>query len=532
MPLFDDAKMFWRFASGLRAFLRSPLSPGQCRSLVEDSLRNRERNFLRLVERAVYGWPRSPYLPLLRWAGVEFGDLAILTEQDGVEGALEKLYEAGVHISLEQFKGRQPIGRNGLHVAVSSEDFDNPLLARDFEVASGGSTGVRRRSAIDFDLLVYDAACKFLFHQAHGMETWPSALWRALPPGSSGLKNALVFAKFGHPLERWFTPTRNSWTPSMSKSAVFTHTAVWGGRLAGGHIPRPEYVPLENPLPVAAWLAEKSARGTPALLSVPGNSAVRVAAAARDAGLDIAGTVFRLGGEPFTGAKAKIVYGTGARTVSGWAMSESGPLGGGCANREAIDEVHLFRGKMAVLQRPRSLYGGEMSVDALFLSTLLTTTPKVMLNVDTGDYGVLSKRRCGCPLESLGLDLHLHTIRNYEKLTTGGMHFMGSEILRLVEEVLPAEIGGGPTDFQFVEEQGDALNRVNILVSPRVGPVDEQAVIRVILRFLGSHSRGDRAMAEQWERGGVLRVVRAEPVATAVAKIPPLRVVQKLEDRP
>ena len=33
------------------------------------------------------------------------------------------------------------------------------------------------------------------------------------------------------------------------------------------------------------------------------------------------------------------------------------------------------------------------------LTTLLLSTPKIMLNVDSGDYGEICRRDCGCPMD-------------------------------------------------------------------------------------------------------------------------------------
>ncbi len=73
--MLGDAKKFWRFATGLRRFLRTPLTPEDCRRIVAGELRCRERTFLLLVKRAVYEFPLSPYKPMLAWAGVDYGDL-------------------------------------------------------------------------------------------------------------------------------------------------------------------------------------------------------------------------------------------------------------------------------------------------------------------------------------------------------------------------------------------------------------------------------------------------------------------------
>jgi len=524
--MLDELGMFLRFATGLRQFLSTPFSSADCRRIIEESLRGRERNFLDLLKRGVFGYPKSPYLALMKWAGVEYGDIERMVAGDGVEGTLERLFDAGVHVGLEEAKGRRPIERPGLTVEVTDGDFDNPLSKRHYEVQTGGSTGTPRRAVIDFGMLAYDTACKFVFHQAHGLEARPFATWRAIPPGSSGLKNALASVKFGYPMERWFSPMPVSWKPDTFKSAVFTTYAVYAPRLWGCRIPAPEHVPVDEAGRIAGWLAEKVRLGSPAFFSVPANQAARVCIAAKDSGLDISGTVFRVGGEPFTLAKLRLLEELGARSVSSWSMAEAGSLAGGCAAREVLDEVHLFSGKIAVFQRPKLISDGESQVDALYLTTLLTTSPKIMLNLDTGDYGVLSKRRCGCPLEHLGLDVHLHTIRNYEKLTTAGMHFMGGEFVTLVEEVLPGKHGGQPTDYQFVEEEQGPVTRVSVVISPRAGGVDEEAVLRTVLEFLGARSRGDRAMARHWQEGHVLRVVRAEPYVTAAGKIPPLRIVR------
>ena len=523
--MLDDLAMLWRFATGLHGFLARPLAPAQCRQLVEESLHRRNQAFLLLMRRAVYGYPHSPYRRLLQWAGVELGDLEKLVNDEGVEGALEKLYDAGVRIALDEFKGRRPIRRSGFQIGVRSEDFDNPLLAREFEVQTSGSAGPRRRLAIDFDLLVYEAACRYVMHTAQGICGRPAAIWRPVPPGSSGLKNALQAAKMGAPLERWFSPNRVSCRPAMLKSAVFTAVAVGGARLWGGLVPRPEYVPLSRAVIVARWLAGKAAAGRPAFLSAAANSVVRICLAAQDAGLDLSGTVFRVGGEPFSHAKAQVVHSAGARTFSSWAMSESGPLGGGCANPEFLDEVHLYDGKAAVLQRPVTAPDGACVAGALHLTTLLPATPKIMLNVETGDYGVLASRRCGCLFEKLGLRRHLHTIRSYEKLTAGGMHVMGADVVRLVEEVLPARHGGAPTDYQVIEDQRGALTQVTVVVSPRVKGIDESRLLKDVVGYLASRSRDYRMMAQQWMNGKSLHVARRSPYSTATGKVPPLRVV-------
>ena len=518
--------MFWRFAGGIRHYLKQPLTVNDCRRIVAQAEQQRDDNFLTLLRRAVYANPRSPYRRLLEHARIEYGDIERDVRLDGVESAMGRLYAAGIHLGFDEFKGNKRIERPGLSLDVKAADFDNPLLRRDFEVESGGSTGARRRMAVDLDALVYDSAVRRLFYEGAGVLDRPQGLWRPVPPGSSGIKHSLRAAKFGRPVERWFSPTAWQWTRGMWPSALLTSITVGAGRLAGGVVPYPEHVPLTEPETVARWAAAKSAAGTPALLSLPAGSGVRVARAARKEGLSLQGAVFELGGEAITDAKRREVEASGATTINCYALSETGGLGVGCLHRSAIDEVHLISGKVAVNQHTVSTPEGT-ELEALFFTTLHPTTPKLMLNVDIGDYGVMPAGSCGCAMEKLGYRRRLHTIRSYEKLTAGGMHFVGSNVVAMLEEVLPSRHGGAPGDYQLVEEEQDGLSRVNIVVSPRVLLRDGDQLTGTILDSLSSDSRGARMMADQWRQTGVLEMIRREPYTTATGKTPPIRVVRR-----
>ena len=74
-----------------------------------------------------------------------------------------------------------------------------------------------------------------------------------------------------------------------------------------------------------------------------------------------------------------------------------------------------------------------------------------MLNVETDDYGVFYSEHCGCPIGELGFVQKMHSIHSYEKLTSEGVNFLGTEVVRLLEEVLPHRFGDHPIDYQIVE---------------------------------------------------------------------------------
>jgi hypothetical protein len=506
----DELRIFASYARRLPGFLRGTVSPDAAERRIASQLRNREQSFLEVLREGVYNNPQSPYKPLLEAAGVELGDAQRMVRELGLEVALAALHDNGVYVSLDEFKGR-------------SGDFDNPLPDGSLLVASGGSRGPRRRVHMDLDLFEYEAAHHSVFHTAFGLWGRPFALWRALPPSSSGIANALRQAKVGGDVAHWFTP----WKPKVDleslKFSLFTGYTVLAGRACGTRVPRPEYCPPEAAVRVAHWLAEKKREGPPAVLDTQPALSIRTCLAAQDEGLDISGTFFRVGGEPYTESQAEVVAASGCRAVSHYTMAETGRLGMACADQNAPDDVHLLTDKVAVLQREKVVDGTGTKVGALHYTTLLTSSPKLMINVESDDYGDLDDRACGCPLGALGLTLHLQGIRSYEKLTSEGNHFLGSQLITLVNQVLPDRFGGAPTDYQLVEEEVGGLPKVSIVIQPRVGEVAEHEVRATVLSFLREQRR-NRLMADVWDNAETLRVVRREPSVTAAGKTLPLHI--------
>jgi hypothetical protein len=306
---------------------------------------------------------------------------------------------------------------------------------------------------------------------------------------------------------------------------IFTRAALGASRLHGHPIPEPEHVPSAEAERVARWLESARARGTPAMLDTTPSSAVRICRAAEAAGLDISGTVLRVGGEPFTDARARILDAAKCRAVVRYSMAEVGMIGVACPRPAFTDEVHILSDKLAIITQPRELDPGGAPIDAMLLTTLLPSCPKLMLNVEVDDYGVLGRRSCGCPLERVGLSLHLHTIRSFEKLTSEGTCFTGADLLQLIEEVLPTRFGGAPTDYQLVEEEVDGLARVSLLVSPRVGRVNPEELVAAVFDTLAVGDASRPMMLEQWRGNETLQLIRRDPIETASGKVLPLHIL-------
>lgn len=517
-----DALALGRYLSGLRRFLRSPIPPQRAISRVEQGLERREESFLDLVERAIYSNPASPYRRLLHHGGVEPGDLRSLVQRRGLEGALEALQEAGVYVNLEEQRGLVPLRRGSLEIHVGPHDFHNPLIRRELETATGGTRSSARRIPVDFEHFSHETGYQALFMRAFEVEGRPLGLWFPVPPGHAGLNNMLRYAKLGKPPQRWFSQYRWQLHPANVKFWGLTAATVYGSRLGRLRLPRPEYAPLEDATDLARWLDDSKRTGFPAVLETNCSSAVRLCTASLERGLDLSGSLLRVGGEPFTEAKATVLAETGARVACHYSMGELGRIGIACAAPSERDDCHLATDKLAVIPHERAVPGTAETVPSLTFTTLLPTAPIIALNLQSGDYAEIERRSCGCAVEGAGLDVHLHSIRSYEKSTTEGMNFLGPELLALVDDFLPGRFGGAPTDYQLVEHERAALTRIELLVSPRVADAGPGEVADAALDFLAARGGGQGLMIDRWRQAGAFSVARREPRPTPTGKILPL----------
>lgn len=528
MRVISEVRRYAQFTLRLRDYLQRRITLEQAREAVQRGLAERETNFLWLVERGIFGNPRSPYTPLMKAAGCEAGDVRAMVGARGVEGTLEALRDAGVYVSFEEFKGRNPIVRNGTTISVRPQDFDNPHAHRDYRSETGGSTGPGVAVVNDLRYLAYRAPAIMLALDAHDLLGLPMGVWRGLLPDGSGIGVILVAARFGYFPEVWFTPiTSRDFRPSFTRRFA-TEYIVMMARLFGAPIPWPRLVRLDQAVVVARWAAQAVKAQGGCLIRTTIGRAVRVCVAAGDEGIDLTGTTFQGGGEAPTPAKVREVTRSGARWVPNYMFSEAGAIGFGCARPADGNDVHVLSDTVAVIQRQRAVPGSDLLVEAFCYTTLQPTAPKLMLNVENDDSGVMESRSCGCPLEHAGFSVHLRHIRSFRKVTTEAVTLVGANMARIVEEILPSRFGGTPLDYQLVEEEDEhALTRLNVVVSPRIAIADEAAVIQAVLE---SVPRLDRAT---WDQAKTLRVKRMEPLWTPRGKflpVVPLQLARRLAD--
>jgi hypothetical protein len=513
---------FGRFLVGLPRFLRERMSPAQAEAILVERLAHRERNFIALVRYGVVDNPRSPYRALMAEARCEFGDLEQMITDHGLEATLRQLHAAGVHLTFEEFKGRTPIVRNGREIPCTTEDFSNPTHRHYFEVGSGGSTGPSRRARMDLVAMRGRLPHRIMFRTFHGIADAPVARWQNIPPGN-GLTHALMAIPGGERLEAWFTSSVGGADGTSARFLHATQLAVTVARMTGAKVQRPVFLPFDQAVRLARWAAARVGAEGVAVIRGPVSRLLRVAVAANEAGIDLRGVVLAGGGEPPTPAKVAMIRRTGARFIANYSFSEVGSVGCSCLRSDDPNDQHFLQDHLALIQSPRTVPGFAMEVAAFCFTTLLPTAGKVLINVESDDYGVVDQRPCGCPWERLGYPTHLRGIRSFAKLTGEGITLVGSDVERVLDEVLPARFGGSPLDYQLEETEDErGFTQVVLRIAPHLGDVDEDAAVRLMLDALRRIDAGGASAANAWAQAGTLRVRREAPHATARGKVMPL----------
>jgi hypothetical protein len=525
-----DALVGAKFLASLPAFLRNPVGLDEARAILRRRLSHRETSFLTLVRRVVYADAENPYRRLLDLAGCEYGDLERLVGGDGVEGALRALLRRGVYLTVDEFKGRRPAVRGSATVLVDPDRLRNPFAVSHVPVQSGGSRGLPTVALLDLASVRDHAVNQRLIFDARGWTECRHAVWAV--PGGTPMRVLLRFAAAGAVPDRWFSPVDPDSPDLHARYRWSARIMRWGGLMAGVPLPRLEHVPVDEALRVAGWMHEVlRSGGTPHIFMAP-SPAARLAQAALDTGVDIRGARVTLSGEPITETRLDAIRMAGAAVAASYGATElGGPLGAGCLAPEAPDDVHVLHDTHALIQAGADGAAG-LPPRALLVSSLLSSAPFVLLNVSLGDQASVTGRTCGCALEALGWTAHLARIRSFEKLTAGGIAFLDTDVVRVLEEVLPSRFGGGPSDYQLVEEEGEGGRPcLRLLIHPAVGSLDPGEVAEAFLRAAGPGSGIERLTGLLWQSGHFLQVERRPPVAMASGKVLHLHVGSRRADR-
>jgi hypothetical protein len=499
--------------------LKKTIDPEQARAVISQRLEKRENDFVDLVKKGIYEQSTSPYLRLLEHAGCEFGDFENLVQKEGLEGALHTLFCQGVYLTSKEFRGECETVRGKTRVVISPRKLKNPHAKHHVPIRSSGSRshGTQIVRGMDF---IHDTTLYLALYLEARQNKAISELATWSVPGGVILSSYIKFIRAGSPPSRWFSQLDTKAKELSIRYRLSTLALEWGGRLAGISIPHPEYVSLDDPLPIIEWMkACLQKNRTPHLFTFT-SAAVRLAQCALEAGVDLRGTQITMSGEPTTPARLETIKRSGADALPAMGCVEVGHIGYGCFTPEAPDDMHLLKDLHAVIQPGESHDSPDLRAKALLFSTLRSSSPLILLNVSLGDQGTIKRRACGCFQGELGMDTHIQNVRSFEKLTSGGMAFLDNEIIPIIEEELPKIFGGGPTDYQLMEsEREDGKPQLSLIIHPRLGHLETDKVKETFLQKIASGSGAEKLTSLVWRDTDLVIVERGIPKTTSTGKI-------------
>jgi len=529
-------RKYIRFLFGVRKFLKDRMQPQQAleiaKKTLHDRITHREENFFNLIEKGIYGYSKSPYLQLLSNKKIKCSDIRQWVDKDGIESALKKLQAEGIYFTVDEFKGKIEVVRNGLRFRCNESEFDNPFLSPAYEVRSGATRSAGTRIRIDFDYLVQRSFYDAFILNLHGVLTSPIANWFPVFPGAPGINSSLRFSHIGNPPKKWFSQVEKAqvkvnWEKRWGTNYIFFMSKILGVPLA-----KPEYVNLNYAFKVAEWASAMLDHHPNCVIYTFASSAVRVCMAAAENNLNLKEARFLVTGETLTPQKKKEIESTGAKAIPIYGISEAGVIAAGCnQNYEESDHCHMLKDTIAVISHKYKVPHFDAEVNSFLFTTILYESPKLLLNVGMGDYGIDEIKLCDCEFGKLGFDTHVSNIRSYEKLTGEGVTFVDTDFIHIVENDLPKKFGGQSTDYQLIEEEDSkGLVHLKLLINPRLGDLDEKDIVNTFVKLLkfseDSPESWSQSGSEMWTQARTVRVKREYPIPTRSGKILPFHILK------
>ena len=516
-----------RLGAALPKFFREPISLQQAERMTKRLIATRQDRFLELARSQIYGWPGSPYLSLLRRAGCEFSDLEANVHRSGLEATLAKLAEEGVYLTSDEFKGKQAVTRGQLSFHVSPKDFERPSASAGITAESSGSRNLPIKTFSSLESLTLWAEGTAVFYAAHDLFSRVHAVYEPVLAGR--MHFILINGKLGVPVDRWFALNVAAHGALEDRYHYLNARVVAQmGSWFGPGIAPPKYLDAGDLAPIMDWIMEHGRRGKKCCLITVVSNATRIARKALEAGVSLEHLTFAASGEPLTEAKKRLMQEAKARIALRYGPGGVYGTALGCGNPDFMDEMHVPQTMFTFVAHPRPLDCDGPPIHPLMQTTTHVAAPRLLLNVENGDCATVITRDCGCPLQKVGFTQHVHTVRSFEKLTGEGMNYSGSDLFELLEDTMPSEFGGGPGDYQLVEEEDDrGQTRLTLVVHPDVGELNEVRLLSRLKQGLASGSRNHRFMSQIWQNADTFRIRREPPYASARGKTLPLHIKQK-----
>jgi hypothetical protein len=512
--MLKEAVYYTRMARGLFDILRLP-PPADPRGRLRDQIEHRVERFAAQVRDYVFATPDHPYRIMFEQAGCQYGDFENSVRSGGLEATLRQLRDSGVYLLHAELKGKRPIVRHGREIPGNGDSFLKRGNGGHWTSRSGGSRSAGTSTPHSTAYRAYRNCYEAVLAEEFGLAGRECILLFPILPAPYAFTTARALQHVELPVSRWFAVGGNM--RDTGHYRVVTRALVAEAKLLGTAIPWPEYLPSNDFTPVVRHLEKVSARGRKSVVWGIVSPTVRVAAAAIEMGVSLAGVIFLTGGEALTEAKRELIEQSGAEVHPNYFISEMGTVGYGCSRMRG-NCVHVFEDNVAVIAVEREAPLSGAPVQSLHFTTLLPLNPRLLINVEMDDHGVVGPASCDCVLSRLGYRTQVDGIFSFSKLTGYGATLVGSDILRVLERGLPQRFGGSPADYQLVEAESEGLGKLVLRVSPRTGAKDAAAVREFFLKEVRALFGGSLTVRE-WRHGDALAVVLEEPEITRAGKV-------------
>jgi hypothetical protein len=511
-----------KYARMLRAIvqhLRSPLEPDP-EGIIRKEMEERTDNFLAHAA-TVMSMPGHPYAVMFSLAGCSYADLEAAARRDGVEATLQKLLEEGVFLTHDEFRGKKEIVRSGRHIPALASMWNNPASKGGYVQSSSGTSG---RPVTTFQSVAaarHGESMGRLFLREFDFSRGARVSVAPILPGF-GLLSAISVGRLVGGYDRWFATGGATWKNLHYR--IITRLLVAEAKLLGLHAPYPIYLKQNDFRPAAEYIKKRLDAGEPAGMNGFVSAIARVAEAALSAGLDLTGCSALTGGEALTDAKRQLIESAGIKVYSSYGTTDFGGIGMPCSQMNTGNCSHVMKHAIALISRTEESSWTDTRVNSLYATSLLPIAPRIFINAEIGDTGIIEKATCDCSFSKLGFDLQVRDVAAISKVTAQGVTIETSELVPLLEEKLPARFGGHSGDYQLCETEAGSQTEIVLRIRPGVSasaPVD-------ILKYFSDEVKrvyGGSLSVVSWLHSEGMRAEVVPPVLAATGKFRAVRLL-------
>jgi len=499
--------------------VRYPINPDP-EGTIRTCMERRNDNFMAHAATLI-ATPGHPYHQMFQLVGCSYADLEASVRREGLEPTLEKLLREGVYLTHDEFRGKKEIVRSGRHIPASISMWNNPASKGGYVTSSSGTSGraVATRHSVD-SAWIGDSVARLCIQELNIPQSAGVSVAPILP--GYGLFTVIGAARYSSGVARWYAPAGA--TPANRLYRILTRLFVTEMRLLGVKAPYPIYLDQNDFRPMAEYLNSQLQGGKIPAITGFVSTVARVAAAATSNGFDLTGCVAITSGEALTDAKRQVIQSSGMTVYPSYGTTDFGGIGAPCSQMNRGNCVHIFKHGIALISRKQQTAWTETPVNSLYATSILPRSARIFINAEIGDTGVIERARCDCSFSRLGFDLQVRDIAAISKVTAQGMTIEITELVPLLEEMLPARFGGHPGDYQLIEMEAGSQTEVVLRIRPGVSTAPANEIRRY---FLGEVKRvyGGSMSVISWLHSGGIRAEVAPPILASTGKFRAIRLL-------